>query len=222
MMEHSTVYVLDDDFGMLDALDGLLSSYGYSVRTFSQPEDFLSCPKANSPACLILDLNLGNTDGLTLQKQLTGDAAMPVIFLAGIADVPTIVKAMRGGASEFLLKPVDEEQILRAVRNALTQAHERWDDRQLVRQIQKCYETMTRREREVLPYVVRGYLNKQTAYELGTSEITIRIHRGQIMRKMNASSLADLVRLAGRLGIPDRSTLTWSAAADLLQRSSVY
>jgi FixJ family two-component response regulator len=214
MIEHSTVYVLDDDLGMLDALDALLSSYGYRVRTFSRPDDFLSFPKANSPACLILDLNLGNTDGLTLQKQLAGDAVMPVIFLSGTADVPTTVKAMRGGASEFLLKPVEEEQILRAVHTALTQAHERWDDRQLVRKIQKCYETMTRREREVLPYVVRGYLNKQTAYELGTSEITIRIHRGQIMRKMNASSLAELVRIAGRLGIPDRSTLNQSAAAD--------
>jgi FixJ family two-component response regulator len=211
MMERSTVYILDDDFMMQDTLVALLSSHGYSVRTFTHPDDFLSLPKVNSPACLILDLDLGTTDALALQQRLTGDAAMPVIFLSGIVDIPTTVKAMRGGASEFLLKPVDEEQILSAVRVALRQAREQWKDRQQVRQIRKRYETLTQREREVLPYVVRGYLNKQTAYELGTSDITIRIHRGQIMRKMNASSLAELVWLAGRLGIPDRSTIDWSA-----------
>jgi len=113
---------------------------------------------------------------------------------------------MRAGASEFLLKPVDELELLSSVRMALKQAHAQWTDRQVVRQIRRCYESLTPREREVLPYVVSGFLNKQTAYELGTSEITIRIHRGHIMRKMNAPSLAELVWLAGRIGIPDRTS----------------
>ena len=200
-MNCSTVFVLDNDLRVLDALDAMLSSYGYDVRTFSHPDDFLSSPKGNAPACLILDLELGATDGLTLQQQLMEDAAMPIIFLSGITDIRKTVKAMRAGASEVLLKPVDEGQLIPAVQMASRQAQAEWEGRQLLRQIRKQYETLTRREREVLSYVVLGYLNKQTAYELGISEITIRIHRGHVMRKMNASSLAELVWFADRLGI---------------------
>jgi FixJ family two-component response regulator len=206
MEEHPAVYLIDDDSRSLETLDMLLSSRGYSVKAFAHPDEFLALPRPGVPACLILDLNLGNTDGLTVQQQLAGDGSMTVIFLSGIVDIPTAVRAMRGGASEFLLKPVDEEQILRAVRVALKQAHKQWVDRQLTLRIRKNYDRLTPRECEVLPYIVRGFLNKQTAYELGTSEITIRIHRGQIMRKMQASSLAELVWLAGSLGIPDRTS----------------
>jgi FixJ family two-component response regulator len=200
------VYVVDDDMVILEKLDALLTSKGYSVRTFARPDEFLSLAKPHVPACLILDLHPEDCNGLAVQRQLTGDEAMPVIFLSEAVDVPTTVKAMRAGASEFLLKPFREEQLLSSVRAALKQADEQWADRQLVGRIRKYYLSLTPREREVLPYIVLGFLNKQTAYELGTSEITIRIHRGKIMRKMNASSLADLVWFASRLGIPDRTS----------------
>jgi FixJ family two-component response regulator len=156
------------------------------------------------PSCLILDLNLGDTTGLDLQRKLTDDSTLPVIFLTGFADIPTTVKAMRGGASEFLSKPIEEERLLPAIEAALAEAESQWADRQSLRDLRRNYERLTPREREVLPYIVRGFLNKQTAYELGRSEITIRIHRGQIMRKMEADSLAELVRMGNRLGIlPD-------------------
>jgi FixJ family two-component response regulator len=204
--EDPTIYLIDDDSRSLETLDGLLSSRGYRVRAFADPDEFLALPRPSGPACLILDLNLGNPDGLMVQQQLASDGSITIIFLSGIVDIPMAVKAMRGGASEVLLKPVNEEQIVRAVRVALKQAHKQWVDRQLTLRIRKNYSRLTPREGEVLPYIVRGFLNKQTAYELGTSEITIRIHRGQIMKKMQASSLADLVWLAGRLGIPDRTS----------------
>ena len=206
MEEHPTIYLIDDNSRSLETLDDLLSSRGYRVRAFADPEQFLALPRPGGPACLILDLNPGNTDGLMVQQQLAGDGSITVIFLSGIVDIPMAVRAMRGGASEVLLKPVNEDQILRAVRVALKQAQEQWVDRQLTLRIRKNYSRLTPRECEVLPYIVRGFLNKQTAYELGTSEITIRIHRGQIMRKMQASSLAELVWLSGRLGIPDRTS----------------
>jgi len=205
-LEGSTIYIVGDDPGTQIELKELLSWHGYCVETFHRADKFLSLPRPNVPACLILDLNQGDCDELALQPQLTGDARVPIIFLSGVADIRMAVKAMRAGASEFLLKPVDEEQLLLALRAALKQAHERWAYREIVRRIRKRYDCLTPREREVLPYIVSGFLNKQTAYELGTSEITIRIHRGQIMRKMNASSLAELVWLAERLGIPDRAS----------------
>lgn len=206
MAGKSVVYVIDDDPKILEALVVLLSSRGYSVRAFRRPDEFFSQSKPNVPACLILDLNPGDCNGLEVQRQLSGDEAMPVIFLSEIVDVPTTVVAMRAGASEFLLKPVDEGQLLSSVRAALKQAHDQWAGRELDRRIRRNYDSLTRREQEVLPYIVSGFLNKQTAYELGTSEITIRIHRGHIMRKMNASSLAELVWLASRMGIPDRTS----------------
>lgn len=206
MADESMVYVIDNDFEILESFENLLSSHGYQVATFDKREAFLSFSRPNIPACLILDLKLGTTDGLAVQQQLAGDTFMPVIFVSKIIDIQSTVKAMRGGASEFLLKPVDGEQLLSAVRTALRQARKQWADSQLVRRFRRCYDSLTPREREVLPFVVSGFLNKQTAHELGTSEITIRIHRGQIMRKMNASSLAELVWFADRLGIPDRTS----------------
>ena len=195
------VYVLDDDLRIRESLETLLSAAGFKVMLFTEPESFLAFQRPEEPSCLILDLNLGDTTGLDLQQKLGDDSALPVIFLTGVGDIPTTVKAMRRGASEFLSKPVDEEELIPAIETALKQAEERWADRQYLRQLRRNYESLTPREREVMPYVVRGFLNKQTAYELGTSEITIRIHRGQIMRKMKADSLADLVRMASRLGI---------------------
>jgi FixJ family two-component response regulator len=204
-LEGSTIYIVGEDTQTRVELKDLLSCHGCCVETFDRSDKFLSLPRPNVPACLILDLAQGDCDGFALQEQLTGDATIPIIFMSGVADIRTTVKAMRAGASEFLLKPVSEEQLLAALRTALKQANETWAYREIVRRIRKSYDSLTPREREVLPYIVKGFLNKQTAYELGTSEITIRIHRGQIMRKMKASSLPELVWLAERLDIPDRA-----------------
>ena len=195
------VYVLDDDPRIRESLQALLSASGFKVMLFAEPESFLAFQRPEVPSCLILDLNLGETTGLDLQQKLENDSTLPVIFLTGYGDIPTTVKAMRGGAREFLSKPIVEEELLPAIEAALKLADEQWDHHQYIRQLRRNYESLTLRQREVLPYIIRGLLNKQTAYELGTSEITIRIHRGQIMRKMKADSLADLVRMAGHLGI---------------------
>jgi FixJ family two-component response regulator len=195
------VYIVDDDRRICDALTALLSSCGFGVQAFSNPETFIAFPKPEVPSCLILDLQLGRANGLEVQQRLTGDASMPIIFLTGYGDIPTTVRAMRAGAVEFLSKPVDEEKLLPAVSLAIKEAEEALAKRNCDRALRGDYNTLTPREREVMVYIVRGFLNKQTAYELGTSEITIRIHRGQIMRKMKANSLAELVLMANRLGV---------------------
>jgi FixJ family two-component response regulator len=200
--ERTIVYILDDDSRIRDALSALLSSVGHNVITFSTATEYLAFKRSDAPACLILDLDLPGMNGLELQKELADIGGPPIIFLTGHGDIPSTVKAMKAGATEFLLKPFEEDELFRAIDAAI-----RIDDEARLKNaelhvLQERYALLTRREREVLPFVVSGLLNKQTAWELGTSEITIRIHRGQIMKKMAAQSLADLVRIAGKLGIP--------------------
>src|ERR1700733_415311 len=200
--EQPIVYVLDDDSRIREALSGLLSSVGHRVMTFSNGAEYLAFKRPDVLACLILDLDLPGMNGLELQKELADAGGPPIIFLTGHGDIPSTVKAMKAGAAEFLSKPFEEEDLLRAIDAAIRIDGEARLKHAELSTIKKRYASLTPREREVLPFVVSGFLNKQTAGELGTSEITIRIHRGQIMKKMAAQSLADLVRMAAKLGIP--------------------
>lgn len=201
MTDQPLVYVLDDDPSIVEALAILLRSDGYAVRTFCAPDRFLSFPKPNVPSCLILDLNLGEVTGLDVLEKLPR-GRFPVVFLTGHGDIPTAVKAVRNGAIEFLAKPVDGEVLLPAVAKAVEEAQSRWSEQVLDRIERERYSKLTPRERQIMRFIVTGFLNKQTAYELGISEITVRIHRVQIMKKMGANSLADLIRSSVRLGIP--------------------
>jgi FixJ family two-component response regulator len=200
--DEAIVYVLDDDARVREGLTALLSSLGRRVLAFADASDYLAFKRPDAPGCLILDLDMPGMTGLELQKELSGTDAPPIVFLTGHGDIPSTVKAMKAGATEFLSKPFDEEDLVRAIDAAIEVDREARVKNAELDEIKKRYARLTPRERDVLPYVVSGLLNKQTAGELGTSEITIRIHRGQIMRKMKAESLADLVRLAAKLGIP--------------------
>lgn len=203
MIDQPLVYVLDDDPSIVEALAILLRSDGYAVQAFCTVDRFLSFPKPRVPSCLILDLKLGEVTGLEVLESL-GDKHFPVIFLTGHGDIPTAVKAVRRGAIEFLAKPIDGEVMLSAVSRAIEEARSRWQEFALDRVERERYSKLTPRERQIMGFIVSGYLNKQTAYELGISEITIRIHRVQIMKKMGANSLADLIRSSVRLGIPQQ------------------
>ncbi len=195
------VYVLDDDYRVREALTSLLSSVGLRVEVFASAAEYLKFQKPDSPACLILDLELPGMSGLDLQREIAGGDAPAIVFVTGHGDVPSSVRAMKAGAIEFLLKPFDDQELLRAIDAAIAQDREARLKRAEMAELRRRYALLTPREREVLPFVVAGLLNKQTAAELGNSEITIQVHRGQIMRKMAASSLADLVKMAGKLGI---------------------
>ena len=195
------VYVLDDDYRVRESLTSLLSSVGFRVEVFASAAEYLKFQKPDSPACLILDLQLPGMSGLDLQREIGGGDAPAIVFVTGHGDVPSSVRAMKAGAIEFLLKPFDDQELLRAIDAAIAQDREARLKRAEMVELRRRYALLTPREREVLPFVVAGLLNKQTAAELGNSEITIQVHRGQIMRKMAASSLADLVKMAGKLGI---------------------
>jgi FixJ family two-component response regulator len=195
------VYVLDDDYRVRESLTSLLSSVGFRVEVFASAAEYLKFKKPDSPACLILDLQLPGMSGLDLQREIAEGDAPAIVFVTGHGDVPSSVRAMKAGAIEFLLKPFDDQELLRAIDAAIAQDREARLKRAEMAELRRRYALLTPREREVLPFVVAGLLNKQTAAELGNSEITIQVHRGQIMRKMAASSLADLVKMAGKLGI---------------------
>jgi FixJ family two-component response regulator len=195
------IYVLDDDHRVREALSSLLSSLGLRVEVFASAAEYLQFKKPDAPACLILDLELPGMNGLELQQEIAGDDSLPIVFVTGHGDVPSSVRAMKAGAIEFLLKPFDNQELLSSIDAAILQDREARVKRAEIAELRRRYALLTPREREVLPFVVAGFLNKQTAGELGTSEITIQVHRGQIMRKMAASSLAELVKMAGKLGI---------------------
>ena len=195
------VYVLDDDPRVREALSSLLLSSGLRVEVFASATEYLIFKRPDCPSCLVLDLELPGMNGLELQREIAGPDAPPIVFVTGHGDVPSSVRAMKAGAVEFLLKPFDTHELLKAIDSAIAQDREARVTQAEIADLRRRYGLLTPREREVLPLVVAGLLNKQTAAELGTSEITIQVHRGQIMRKMAASSLAELVKMAGKLGI---------------------
>jgi FixJ family two-component response regulator len=195
------VFVVDDDYRVREALSSLVASIGLEVAVFESAQEFLESEKPDSPACLVLDLELPGTSGLDLQKELAAGNSPPIIFITGHGDVPSSVRAMKAGAIEFLPKPFGEQELLQAIDTAIALDRKARQERSELTELQKHYQLLTPRERQVLPFVVAGLANKQTAGELGTSEITIGVHRGQIMRKMAARSLAELVRMADKLGI---------------------
>lgn len=199
--DKAIVFVVDDDVRIRESLHSLLSSVGFQVVTFGSAAEFLDAEKPDCPGCLVLDLKLPGTTGLELQQQLADSNTPPIVFISGHGDIPSSVRAIKAGAIEFLPKPFSEEELLRAISTAISLDREQRAKRTEIAELQKHYALLTPREREVLPFVVAGLLSKQIAAELGTSEITIRVHRGQIMRKMQAHSLAELVRMADRLGI---------------------
>jgi FixJ family two-component response regulator len=195
------VFIVDDDYRMREALSSLLSSAGLRVAAFGSASEFLTSEKPDSPACLVLDLELPDINGLELQHELAGRDAPPIVFITAYGDIPTSVCAMKAGAIEFLSKPFEEQALLRAIHAGIVLDRKARQKRLELTELKRHYNLLTPREQEVLPFVVAGFLNKQTAADLGTSEITIRVHRGQIMRKMGARSLAELVRMADKLGM---------------------
>jgi FixJ family two-component response regulator len=201
------VFVVDDDARVREALSNLMTSVGLRVTAFGSATAFLASEKPDSPACLVLDLKLPDINGLELQRELSAIEAPPIVFITGHGDIPSSVKAMKAGAVEFLPKPVAAADLLRAVDASIALDRTARQKRSELAELQTRYNRLTPREREVLPFVVTGFANKETAGDLGMSEVTVAIHRGQIMRKMAARSLAELVRMADKLGVGRPATL---------------
>jgi FixJ family two-component response regulator len=196
------VFVVDDDISVRESLELLIQCEGWHPETFASAQEFLDNPRVLVPSCLVLDVSLPGLNGLDLQKRVAVERPdMPIIFITGYGDVPTTVQAMKAGAVEFLTKPFSDDVLLRAIRNAIERSKTALGHEAEMQALRDRYQSLTRREREVMALVASGLLNKQVGGELGISEITVKAHRGQVMQKMKADSFAELVKMAARLGL---------------------
>jgi len=196
------VLIVDDDPRVREALGELLEAHGLRVATYASAGEYAGAEKPRGPACLLLDVELPDINGLDLQAQLAGAGHPPIVFITGHGDIPSSVRAIKRGAVDFLTKPFSEQTLMAAIDAALVQDRDALAERADLDRLQARYETLTPREREVLPLIVSGLLNKQAAAQLDLSEVTLQVHRRNVLRKMGAASLPDLVRIAGRLRIP--------------------
>lgn len=200
--QRAIVFVIDDDAAMRDSLQSLVRSVGLDVQSFGSAREFLQSKRPDAPGCLVLDVRLPGESGLDLQHELARSKIhLPIIFITGHGDIPMTVRAMKAGAIEFLSKPFRGQDLLDAIRLAIEKSRAWQHDAAVIAGLQGCYESLTTREREVMALVVTGRLNKQIAADLNVGEVTVKVHRGQVMRKMRAKSLAELVRVADKLGI---------------------
>jgi FixJ family two-component response regulator len=201
--DQQMVFVLDDDPAVREALSGLLRSAGLRAVLFATAAEFLRAKVKETPACLVLDLQLPDISGLELQRSLAETAGPPIVFISGHANIPSSVRAMKAGAIEFLVKPFSDEELLAAIASAIEHDRGERQSRSELVGLREAYGHLSRREREVLPLVVAGMTNRESAVNLGIAEITLQVHRGQIMRKLGARSVPDLVRMAGKLGLSE-------------------
>ena len=216
MPEPSTVLVVDDDTSMREALSDLFQSVGLRVEVFASTQEFIKNKRPEGPTCLVLDVRLPGKSGLDFQQELNAaNINLPIVFLTGHGDIPMSVRAMKAGAVEFLTKPFREQDLLDAVQTALERDRLNREDGNLIALLRQRFSSLSPREQAILTLVVAGRRNKHIAFEIGTSEVTVKVHRTNLMRKMQASSLADLITMATKLGIPEKSPATLTRTSHL-------